>query len=149
MGRTLGIMPNEVRWGGKVLPNEGNQNALAQKAVGKGGAPRRLDRQPNTASSCECPSLACAGPTRRGRFAAPRGRKTTRSRSPALCALRPSRPYLCPFLGGGPGHNQLPHLQALFLWRPAPSHARPYRAGRRDTSGASRTPANKSLMDRP
>ena len=40
------------------------------------------------------------------------------------------------FRGGGPGHKgcagcffggQLPHLQALFLWRPAPSHARPYR----------------------
>ena len=65
---------------------------------------------------------------------------------------------LCPFLGGGPGHKgcagcffggQLPHLQALFLRRPAPSHARPYRAGRRDTSGASRAPANKSLMSGP
>ena len=57
---------------------------------------------------------------------------------------------------GGPGHKgcagcffggQFPHLHALFLWRPAPSHARPYRAGRRDTSGAPRTPADKSVNE--
>ena len=53
---------------------------------------------------------------------------------------------LCIFRGG-PEHKGC--AACFFGGQLPPSHARPYWAGRRDTSGASRTPANKSLMSGP